>query len=283
VTGRNALSIKKNRKTKINMKTLLITGAAGTLGTILRDKLKGYADELRLSDIADMGDAGDGEEVVPCDLSDFGAVMKLVDGVGGIIHLGGMSVENTFETILNANIRGTYNIFEAARQCGKPRVLFASSNHTIGFHPREERLDANSPLRPDSLYGVSKCFGESLARYYFDKFSIESASVRIGSCFEEPRDRRMLATWLSPDDFVSMIKAIFEVPRLGSAMLYGASANKEQWWNNDHAAYVGWSPTDSAEQFRAKIEAATPVPDWDDPAVKYQGGGFAAAPHFEDK
>lgn len=264
------------------MHRLLITGAAGGLGTMLRRSLRGYADILRLSDIADLGTAAEHEELVPCDLGDFAAVRDLVDGVDGIVHLGGVSIEGAFEAILDANFRGTYHIFEAARQTAKPRILFASSNHAIGFHTRETRLDGDSPFRADSIYGVSKCYGEVLARYYFDKFDIESVSVRIGSCYEEPRDRRMLATWLSPADFTSLIKASFDAARTGAAMVYGASANREQWWDNGHAAFLGWQPKDSSEQFRAKIEAATPEPDWQDPAVVYQGGAFAAAGHFED-
>ena len=264
------------------MQRLLITGAAGNLGRILRDGLKGWVPILRLSDMADMGEAGEGEEIMPCDLGDFDAVMKLAEGVDGIVHLGGKSIEGEFETILNANLRGAYHIFEASRRAGGKRIMFASSNHAIGFHEREIRLDGTSAQRPDSLYGLSKCFGEDLARYYFDKFSVESVSVRIGSCFPEPRDRRMLATWLSPGDFVSLIKCIFEANRVGATMVYGASANREQWWDNSHAGFLGWHPKDSSEQFRAKVEAATPVPDPFDPAIRYHGGGFAAVGHFED-
>lgn len=264
------------------MQRILLTGAAGGLGRLLRRELAGYAPILRLSDVADLGAPAAGEEVVQCDLADAGAVSALVEGCDFIIHLGGVSVEDAFEKILQANIRGTYNIFEAARKHGKPRILFASSNHAIGFHERETRLGGSSPQRPDSLYGVSKCFGEAMASYYFDKFGIENVCVRIGSCFPEPRDRRMLATWLSGGDFVRLIKRVAEAPRIGHTIVYGASDNKEQWWDNSHAAFLGWVPQDSSEPFRQKVEAATPRPDPNDPAVRYQGGSFAAAGHFED-
>lgn len=264
------------------MNRILITGAAGGLGKILRASLAGHAPVLRLSDVADLGEAGPGEELAPCDLADADAVMKLVEGCDYIVHLGGKSIEGPFEEILQSNIRGTYNIFEAARKHGKPRILFASSNHAIGFHEREEKLDGNSLLRPDSLYGLSKCFGESLASYYYDKFGIENVCVRIGSCFPEPKDRRMMATWLSPADFVQLIKRVAEAPRIGHTIVYGASNNREQWWDNSHAAFLGWVPQDSSEKFREKIEAEHPRGKADDPAVRYQGGAFAAAGHFED-
>lgn len=264
------------------MQRLLITGAAGALGQMLRRELAGYAPILRLSDKADLGEAGPGEEVVPCDLADADAVMKLVDGCDYIVHLGGKSIEGEFEEILQSNFRGTYNIFEAARKLGKPRIMFASSNHAIGFHERTTRLDGASLQRPDSFYGVSKCFGEALASYYFDKYGVENVCVRIGSCLPEPRDRRMLATWLSIGDFTRLIKRIAEAPRIGHTIVYGASNNLEQWWDNSHAAFLGWIPQDSSEQFRQKVEAANPPSDPEATAVRYQGGVFAAAGHFED-
>jgi uronate dehydrogenase len=264
------------------MKRLLITGAAGNLGKILRDGLKDYAEILRLSDISDMGEAGPGEEVVKCDLSDRAAVHELVRDCDGIVHLGGISVEAAFDDILQANFLGTYNIYEAARKHGVKRVMFASSNHTIGFHKRTELLDDKSTHRPDSIYGVSKCYGEALASYYYDKFDVETVSVRIGSCFPEPKDRRMLSTWMSPRDFISLIECIFEAPMTGHTVMYGVSPNKTVWWSNDHAAFIGWQPQDSSEAFRADVEAQFPEEDRHDPAVIYQGGGFAARGHFED-
>ncbi|WP_099865835.1 NAD-dependent epimerase/dehydratase family protein [Pararhizobium haloflavum] len=263
------------------MKRLLITGAGGNLGRMARSRLTHLAETIRLSDVAEMAPQTSGEEVVPCDLADFAAVKDLVDGCDGIVHFGGMSVENTFDVILDANIRGLYNVYEAARQTGCRRIVFASSNHAIGFHERETRLDADSVLRPDSLYGVSKCFGEAVARLYYDKFGIETAIVRIGSCFDEPKDRRMLATWLSADDFVSLIERVFAAPRLGCPIIYGASDNDESWWDNSKVAYLGWRPKDNAEKFRAKF-AGDPPDEGTAPAVRFQGGGFAAKGHFED-
>ncbi|MEQ9607633.1 MAG: NAD(P)-dependent oxidoreductase [Kiloniellaceae bacterium] len=259
------------------MKRLLITGAAGGLGSLARRRLTGLAGILRLSDIADLGPAAPHEELVACELSDFAKVKSLVEGCDGIVHFGGISVENTWEKILPANIAGTYNIYEAARLSGVKRVFFASSNHAIGSYKRETRIDATDPVRPDSLYGVSKCFGEALARYYYDKYRVETAVVRIGSCFPEPKDHRMMATWLSENDLVSLIERVFTAPKLGYVTVFGASDNEEQWWDNRCAGFLGWRPKDSSEPFRAKIDATCEKPESDAPVNRYHGGAFAIA------
>ena len=179
---------------------------------------------------------------MPCDLSDFAAVRALVEGCDGIIHYGGISVEQPWEQILPANIQGTYNLYEAARQARVPRIFYPSSNHATGFYPRETRIDVTAPVRPDSLYGVSKCFGEALARYYYDKYGIETAAVRIGSCFPEPKDHRMMVTWLSEDDLVALMERVFLAQRVGYTTLYGVSDNLEKWWDNSQAGFLGWQP-----------------------------------------
>ncbi len=264
------------------MSKILLTGAAGGLGKVLRESLNNWKDSLIVSDITDLGPAQCGEEVRQCNLSDFKSVLELVEDIDEIIHLGGVSVEDSFDNILHANIIGTYNIYEAARQKGIKRILFASSNHTIGFHSRENLLDASSVMRPDSLYGVSKGFGELLARYYYDKFQIESACIRIGSSFPKPKDRRMLATWLSYKDLTSLVKRIFEVDRLGFAIVYGVSDNKEKWWDNHQVAYIGWSAQDSSEQFENEPYITAEKVDPFSPVTLYQGGKFASFGHFED-
>jgi uronate dehydrogenase len=259
------------------MKRLLITGAAGGLGSLARRRLTSLADALRLSDIAPLGTAAAHEELAPCDLSDFAAVQALVAGCDGVVHFGGVSVERSWAEILPANIVGTYNVYEAARLQGVKRVFFASSNHAIGFYKRETRIDATDPVRPDSLYGVSKCFGEALARYYYDKYGVESAVVRIGSCFPEPKDHRMMATWLSEDDLVRLIERVFTAPKLGYATIFGASDNEEQWWDNRCAGFLGWRPKDSSEQFRAAVDSRCEMPESEAPVNRYQGGSFAIA------
>lgn len=260
---------------------LLVTGAAGTIGGLIRAGLRDFTDQLRLSDIADLGQAAPGEELVTCDLADAQAVRAMVKGCDAILHFGGISTENKADLIHEVNIRGTYNLYEAARKEGARRVLFASSNHVIGFHTRETRLTASSPIRPDSNYGVSKAYGEALARLYWDKYGIETAVVRIGSCFPAPKDRRMMATWMSAADMLRLIGRILDAPRLGCPIIYGVSDNAESWWDNSEVAYLGWEPQDSSEQFAGMFDDG-PAADPADPAVVWQGGGFAKAGHFED-
>ena len=260
---------------------ILLTGAAGNLGKVLRDRLKRYADVVRISDIADLGPAGAQEEVVPCDLSDAKAVHALVAGVDAIVHLGGVSVERPFEEILPANIQGTYHLYEAARRHGVRRIVFASSNHVIGFYKQGEVLDADSPPRPDGYYGVSKAFGEQLGSFYFDRYGIETVALRIGSSFPEAKDRRMLVTWLGYDDLEQLIKRAVFVPEVGFTIVYGASANRDSWWDNSKAARLGFRPVESSEQFRAKVESVPPLPA-DDAAGWYQGGAFVKAGPFGD-
>ena len=261
---------------------ILITGAAGRLGSVLRKELAPLAETLRLTDIADLGTAGPNEELVQCDVGDMDKVLELTRDVDAVVHLGGIPLENTFENILHANIRGSYNIYEACRQNGVSRVIYGSSNHAIGFYERDAMIDSFVPHRPDSLYGLSKAFVEDLGRYYFDKFGLETVAIRIGSSFEEPTDRRMLATWMSFGDFTHMVERALSVPRVGFLVVYGVSDNNEQFWNNQQAGILGYRPQDRADDYREKVEASTPPSDPKDPAVIYCGGGFTAAGHYED-
>lgn len=263
-------------------KKLLMTGAAGGVGKALRPFLADFAETVTLSDITAIDDMAAHERFVRCDLADRAAVADLLDGVDGIIHLGGISVEKPFDMILRGNILGCYNLFEAARQNGRPRIVFASSNHVVGYYRRDERLDSTAAPKPDSLYGVSKAFGEDLASMYFEKFGQECLSVRIGSCFEKPTNPRMLATWLAVEDLADLCARAFEAPRLGNAIVFGASDNEETWWDNRNAAFLGWKPKHGSAKWRAGVIANAAPEDPEDPAVIYQGGAFAAAGHPED-
>jgi len=263
-----------------NHERLLLTGAAGGLGKALRERLKANCKVLRLSDVADFGPAGVGEEVMLADLADARAVDAMVAGTDAIVHLGGVSVEGPFGPILQANILGLYNLYESARTHGARRIVFASSNHVTGFYRQSETITADHPARPDGMYGLSKAFGEDLSRFYFDRHGIETACVRIGSSFPEPRDRRMLATWLSYDDLHRLITACLTTPVLGHSIIFGMSDNAVTWWDNSRANHVGYKPQDSSDVFREAVYARTTAPDLNDPVAQFQGGGFVKAGPF---
>lgn len=260
---------------------ILMTGAAGNLGREMRRRLHANCNVLRLSDRVAFGDAQPGEELQLADLADAKAVHVLVRGVDAIVHFGGISVEGPFDPILAANIVGVVNLYEAARKHGVRRVVFASSNHVTGFYRQSETIGVDCAPRPDSFYGLSKAFGEDVARFYFDRWGIETACVRIGSSFPEPADRRMLATWLSFDDLHRLISACLTTPVLGWSVIYGMSDNAVTWWDNSGARHIGYVPKDSSDVFRDAVYARTGPPDLSNPAAQFQGGAFVLQGPFE--
>ncbi|HEY2188858.1 MAG TPA: NAD(P)-dependent oxidoreductase [Caldimonas sp.] len=260
---------------------LLLTGAAGGLGRELRPRLRKLARVLRVSDLAPMADAGAGEEVVVAALEDAAAVDAMVAGSDAIVHLGGISVEGPFAPIVQANIVGAWNLYEAARRHRVRRIVFASSNHVTGFYRQDEVVSPLDPMRPDGHYGISKAFGENLSRFYFDRYGIETVCLRIGSSFPAPKDRRMLATFLSFDDLERLVVASLTAPVVGHTVVYGVSDNARRWWDNTSARHLGYRPHDSSEPFRAAVEARQPAADPRDPAARFQGGGFVVQGPFE--
>lgn len=262
---------------------LLITGAAGALGSVLRDGLAPLASTIRLTDRASIGTARPNEEILLAELADFDAVMDVTEGCDAIVHFGAAPMERPWEEILNSSIRGGYNVYEAARRHGIKRIVYASSIHAVGYLRREAGADAHSEHRPDTLYGLSKCFVEDLARLYFDKFGIESALLRINSCYPEPADRRHLATWLSFPDLVQLVTRCLLAERVGWTVVYGISDNRERFFSNEKAGHLGYRPLDSAEDYREKVEARTPVGDPRDPAIEYVGGFLVAMGHPDDE
>ena len=179
------------------MQHVLVTGAAGDIGRRLRVLLKGVYPHLRWSDVRRPNDLAAGEDFVQAELADMRQVEAAVDGIEGIVHLGGFSVEGPWETILNSNIIGCYNLFEAARRKDVERIVFASSNHAVGFYPRRRRIGTHAPVRPDSRYGVSKAFGEALGALYAFKHGLRVTSIRIGNIADAPRSERKPAIALS--------------------------------------------------------------------------------------
>jgi uronate dehydrogenase len=267
--------------TALRLRRLLLTGAAGGLGRELRPRLKAYCDTLRISDIAPLGHAAAGEELQVVALQDQPAVHALLQDVDAVVHLGGVSVEGPFEPILQANIIGMHHLYEAARRHGVKRIVYASSNHVTGFYRQDEVIDARMPMRPDGHYGLSKAFGENLAQFYFDRYGLETVSLRIGSSFPEPKDRRMLSTWMSFDDLERLVVSSLSAPVVGHTVIYGISDNTTTWWDNTPARHIGYRPQDSSEAFRAAVESRQPAIDMTDPVSLYQGGGFVTKGPYE--
>ena len=259
---------------------LLLTGAAGGLGRVLRPRLKACCERLRVSDIAELGAAQPGEELRPAQLQDKAAMLALLEGVDAVVHLGGISTEQAFEPILEANIRGVFHLYEAARIHAVKRIVLASSNHVTGFYKQSQTIDATMPVRPDGYYGLSKAFGENLAQFYFDRYGVETVSLRIGSSFAEPADRRMLATFLSYDDLERLVLASLSAPVVGHSVVYGMSDNRVTWWDNTPARHLGYRAEDSSDNFRAAVEARQPTIDPTQPAALYQGGAFVTKGPF---
>lgn len=255
-------------------KRILLTGAAGGLGKILRERIGQWATVVRLSDLASMEPAREGEEVVQCDLADKAAVLALMEGVDAVLHFGGISTEAPFDAIMQANILGVANLYEAIHKAGVRRVVFASSNHTMGYYKTTDLVDASMPTRPDSFYGVSKCFGEQLSRYYYDRFGIETVCLRIGSSFPEPINKRMMSTYFSYDDLVESLRCALFAPRVGHTIAFGVSDNDSQWWDDSYARHLGFRARDSSAKFAHLFPDTSAYPDPDDVTTIFQGGGF---------
>ncbi|MFF0285702.1 NAD-dependent epimerase/dehydratase family protein [Streptomyces sp. NPDC005262] len=260
-------------------RTVLLTGAAGGLGTLMRGLLPAYGYELRLFDVTPI----EGEpDAITADLGDKEALREAVSGVDAIIHLAGISLEASFDKILRANIEGTYNLYEAAREEGVRRIVFASSNHAIGYTPRplpgDPLIPIGTPRRPDTFYGLSKSFGEDLAQLYWDKHSLETVSVRIGSCFMEPTSVRMLSVWMSPGDGARLFHAALTADEVGHTVIYGSSDNTRLWWDLTTARSLGYEPQDDSEQYAEKLVAEQGELDPDNPDHAHLGGHFVTHP-----
>lgn len=257
------------------MKRVLITGAAGHIGRALRQGLRGrYYPALRLSDIAPLGEPGPGEELHAADIRDLAATEATMEGVDCVVHLAAVAAEDAWERVLDLNIAGTYNVFEAARRKGVRRIVFASSNHVIGYYRREQVIDLGVLPRPDSRYGVSKVFGEALGRLYADKYGLSVACLRIGSFRERPETARDLGTWISPRDAVQLVQRCIEAPDYHVIVVYGVSANTRSRWSNAGVEVLGYRPEDNAEAYAEEILRRGETED--EVAAQFHGGPFCA-------
>jgi uronate dehydrogenase len=255
------------------MKTILITGAAGDVGTHLRREL---ADKYRIraSDLRPIEKVAQ-ETTMRADISKLGDALRITKGVDAVVHLGGYSVEGPWEGILSANIVGCYNVFEAARRNGVKRILFPTSNHAVGFYRRDQTIDHRVYPRPDSRYGVSKVFGEALGSLYADKYGMEVFCMRVGNVNPAPIDKRRLSLWFSPRDLAQLVSIGIEHPDIRFEIVYGISANKRAWYDNSNAFRLGYRPQDDSEIHAAQILAREKPGD--PVAEQYQGGIFCVA------
>jgi uronate dehydrogenase len=253
----------------MDLRRVLLTGAAGKIGSAIREGLRSDLTELRLTDRLDVVPApGAPETFVRADLLDRAAVERAVAGVDAVIHLGGNPDEASFDDLIGPNVRGTFNLFDAARRAGVTRVVYASSNHATGFYQPSDRLIGEEPTRPDSLYGVTKVFGEAIGRLYADKFGLQVVAVRIGSFKPRPTQPRELHTWLSPGDAVRLFRSCLTPESIGFLTIYGVSANTRTWWPRAEAARIlGYEPQDDAEQYADELGESS---------ERWQGGGFTA-------
>ena len=256
------------------MKRLLITGAGGEIGRTLRAGLYGHYPALRLLDIKPQGAGRTGEELQTVDITALDAARAALENVDCVVHLAGVPRENTWKAILPNNIVGSYNVFEAARLNRVKRVIFASSNHAVGYYRISQKIGVDVPPRPDSRYGVSKVFGEALGRMYADKYGLSVACLRIGSFRERPQDARQLSTWISPRDTVQLVRRCIDAPDYHYLIVYGVSANTRNRWLNPAADILGYKPQDNAEDFAAELTAKSAAPG--DPASEFHGGAFCA-------
>lgn len=257
------------------MKKVLITGAAGIVGGYLRRELAGRY-ELRLSDVRPIGKLSGGETFLRADCASLAAMLRITKAVDAIVHLGGYSVEGPWEDILRANIVGCRNVFEAARRNGVKRIVFATSNHAVGFYRRDQVIDHRVYPKPDSRYGLSKVFGEAIGSLYADKYGMEVFCIRIGNVNSAPVDKRRLSIWLSPRDLSRLVTIGIEHPRIRFEIVYGVSGNKRSWYNNSNATRLGYRPHDGSEP-HAEAILGKEIPSKNSKAELYQGGSFVSA------
>ena len=260
-------------------KSIVLTGGSGNVGRVLRRALAGRIGAVRILDLADPGELAAHESWAAADITDLSALTAAVEGADAIVHFAGYPNERAAEDMLRVNVLGTHNVYEAAVRAGIGRVVLASSNHVTGFYPRDAQVGVEDQMRPDGLYGLSKCWGELEASVYFEKTGIRTLAIRIGNAGERPVDPRGLAVWISPRDLAQLVLIGLEHPDIDCTTVYGVSGTDATWWDNSVAAALGYRPQDRTIDFAAP-EAfqpkASPLPQVSD---HFQGAGFCALGH----
>jgi len=258
------------------MTRIVLTGAAGRLGSYLREPLAKLATDFVSSDLADtIGNLYPGERYQRADITSLAAMESLLEGAGTVVHFGAIGDERDFDTLLGPNFIGAYNVWEAAYRKGVRRVVYASSIHAVGMYPKTQAIGVDVPHRPDTFYGLAKCFAEDLGRMYWEKRSIESVCLRICSC-AKVTNARALGTWLSYDDLIHLVQRSIDTPVVEFSIVYGVSNNDRSPLDNSAANFLGYRPKDNAERFAAEILAQAPPADPRDLGQSRHGGPFAS-------
>jgi uronate dehydrogenase len=258
------------------MKKIVLTGAAGRLGSYLREPLSKMCDELVSTDIADdIGTLYPGERYAKADLASMEQMAEVIQGAEMVVHFGAIVDEAPFEELLGPNFVGSYNVWEAAHKTGARRVVYASSIHAVGMYPKNENIDTEVPHRPDTFYGLAKCFTEDLGRMYWEKRGMESVHLRILSC-AQVNNARALGSYLSYNDLIQLVQRAIDTPVTGFSVVYGVSNNDRSPVDNSRARFLGYRPQDNAEEFAEKVLAETDTLDPQDPGHMCHGGPFAS-------
>lgn len=257
------------------MKKLVLTGAAGRLGSYLREPLTGLCDELVSTDIVpDIGKLYPGERYRQADLAQMDQISRVLEGADMVVHFGAIVDEKPFEELLGPNFIGSYNIWEAGHQAGVRRIVYASSIHAVGMHLKSDFIGTDAEHRPDTFYGLAKCFTEDLGRMYWDKRGMESVHLRILSC-AQVNNSRALGSWLSYPDLIQLVTRAIDTPSVGFSIIYGVSNNDRAPVDNAKASFLGYRPVDNAEVYAPQILAKEGPVDTTDPGQMCHGGPFA--------
>jgi uronate dehydrogenase len=256
---------------------LLVTGGAGQVGQPLRKELAGRVSRLRCFDVVAPPALAPNEEAVVGDITDLAALEAAMEGMDGVVHLAAVSTEGSWDAILRINVLGTANVYEAAFRKGVGRVVFGSSNHAVGFYPRSQTISAEVPCRPDSRYGLSKCWGEDVGALYADKYGVKSLHIRIGNALGLPSNLRTMAIWISIRDLAQLIMIGFTHPDIHNTIVYGVSDNDTCWYDNSAALALGYKPQDRSKDHLAAALAGEAKSTMDDVGRYYQGGQFCSS------
>lgn len=263
---------------------IVLTGAAGRVGRVIRSHLRERYGHIILTDIEEIDDCQEGESFEQGDISDFSFVDGLAKRSVGIVHLAGLVASHfTFEENIGPNYQGTHNVFRAAAENEVANVVYASSHHAVGFIKRGQKIDHATAHRPDTEYGLSKAFGESAAAYFADKFGLDILSIRIGYVGPDVPNERRLHTWVSPRDLTQLIGIGLRTKGMGHQIVYGVSDCDEPFFDNGNAEQLGYRPQDHSRDAVTSPSVLESKPDLNSIEEGVVGGGFAAIDFAGDK